>query len=159
MRCGKRRRLAARSCGLSPAPGTSPYAGGVRLIVPPALRESLWSHALREAPRECVGALGGRLEGTDWRAVTCYPLQNISPTPQTQYLAHPGHFLRALKAMHAEGLELVALYHSHPLGPGFPSLTDTRLAEYAVPYLIADLQSRVLSAYLLPGGEGVPLGE
>lgn len=131
----------------------------MHLHLPRALRDNLWSHAVREAPRECVGALGGTWHASEGRAVTFYPLENVAPTPETQYLAHPGHFLRALKAMQAEGLELVALYHSHPYGPGHPSLTDTRLAEYPVPYLIADLKSRALHAYLLPTGERVKVLE
>lgn len=129
----------------------------MRLHLPPALRDNLWSHALREAPRECVGALGGTWAGQEARAITFYPLENVSEKPETQYVANPGHFLRALRAMRAENLALVALYHSHPYGPGRPSLTDTRLAEYPVPYIIADLKSRVLTAYLLPTGESVPL--
>ncbi|WP_240738318.1 Mov34/MPN/PAD-1 family protein [Deinococcus fonticola] len=129
------------------------------LHLPRAMRDNLWTHALREAPHECVGALGGTWQGQEGHVVTFYPFQNVSPTPETQYLAHPGHFLRALKAMQAEGLELAALYHSHPHGPGQPSLTDTRLAEYPVPYIIADLKSRLLHAYLLPTGERVRLIE
>lgn len=131
----------------------------MRLHLPLALRNNLWSHALREAPHECVGALGGTWQGQEARAVAFYPLENVSPTPKTQYMAHPGHFLRALKAMAKEDLTLVALFHSHPYGPGRPSLTDTRLAEYPVPYIIADLKTRLLHAYLLPTGEPVELGE
>lgn len=131
----------------------------MQLHLPPALRQALWSHAAREAPRECIGALGGVWQGQQARALAFYPLPNISPLPETQYLADPGHFLRALRAMQREELELVALYHSHPYGPGRPSLTDTRLAEYPVPYVIADLKSRVLTAYLLPNGEQVTLAE
>ena len=47
--------------------------------------------------------------------------------------------LRALKAIQAEELELVAIYHSHPHGPAQFSRTDQQKAAYDVPYLIADL--------------------
>ncbi|MBZ9752525.1 M67 family metallopeptidase [Deinococcus sp. HMF7604] len=128
------------------------------LLLPPALYRELWRHARQEAPRECVGALGGvRLHG-GWEARTLYPLPNIDPQPERAYLADPGHLLRALRAMDAEGLELVGLYHSHPRGPARPSLSDQALAAYPVPYLIADVAGGTLRAYRLPGGEEVEIG-
>ncbi|MEW6421134.1 MAG: M67 family metallopeptidase [Deinococcota bacterium] len=125
------------------------------LILPPVLLDALWLHAEGEAPRECVGALGGHVDGERLEAVALYPLANVSPDPERTYLAHPGHLLRALRAMEAAGLTLVGLYHSHPLGPAEPSVTDTRLAAYPVPYVIADLRTRRVQAYRLP--EGTPV--
>ncbi|WP_102127695.1 Mov34/MPN/PAD-1 family protein [Deinococcus planocerae] len=127
------------------------------LILPPPLAHALWAHAGREAPRECVGALGGHARDGEAEAVALYPLPNIASEPERTYLADPGHLLRALRAMEAGGLTLVALYHSHPLGPASPSPTDLRLAAYPVPYVIADLTTRTLAAYRLPGGEVVPI--
>ncbi|EYB69718.1 Mov34/MPN/PAD-1 [Deinococcus phoenicis] len=129
------------------------------LILPPVLLDALWAHAERDAPRECVGALGGHVDvdAGGAEAVALYPLANLSPDPERTYLADPGHLLRALRAMEAGGLTLVALYHSHPRGPAWPSPTDTRLAAYPVPYVIADLRTRTLQAYRLPEGTPVPL--
>lgn len=127
------------------------------LILPPALVSALWAHAGREAPRECVGALGGRVAEGAAEALALYPLANVSPDPERTYLADPGHLLRALRAMEAGGLALVALYHSHPRGPAQPSVTDRRLAAYPVPYVIADLHTRTLHAYRLPEGSPVAL--
>ncbi|MFT2719478.1 Mov34/MPN/PAD-1 family protein [Deinococcus sp. A31D244] len=131
------------------------------LLLPDSLRAELWAHARRDAPRECVGALGGLTVPVQagalptWQVRTLYPLPNTARDPQREYLADPLHLLRALKAMRAEGLELVGLYHSHPHGPDQPSPTDTRLATYDVPYLIADLNGGTLRAYLLPAGREV----
>jgi proteasome lid subunit RPN8/RPN11 len=136
----------------------TPYNDRVSLTLPAVLAAALWAHAQREAPRECVGALGGvAVEGGGDRAVALYPLANVSPWPEREYLADPLQLLRALKAMREGGLSLVALYHSHPRGPARPSATDTRLAAYPVPYVIADLQGRVLRAYRLPDGTPVVL--
>ncbi len=129
----------------------------VTLLLPPALVGALWAHAEREAPRECVGALGGRVAESGAEALALYPLANVSPDPERTYLAHPGHLLRALRAMEAGGLTLVGLYHSHPRGPARPSVTDTHLAAYPVPYVIADLRTRTLHAYRLPEGSPVVL--
>lgn len=127
------------------------------LILPPPLWDALWEHVRREAPRECVGALGGHARPGEGEAVALYPLPNIATDPERHYLADPGHLLRALRAMQTGGLTLVALYHSHPRGPARPSPTDLRLAAYPVPYVIADLVTRTLVAYRLPEGEVVPI--
>lgn len=136
---------------------------GVSLILPAILADALWAHAARDYPRECVGALGGTgRTAENWndeeaRAEALYPLPNVSPSPASEYLADPLRLLRALKAMRADGLSLVALYHSHPHGPAQPSPTDLRMAAYPVPYVIADMQRRVLRAYRLPQGTAVRL--
>ncbi|WP_291426486.1 M67 family metallopeptidase [Deinococcus sp.] len=132
----------------------------VRLYLPGVLITSLWQHAQREMPHECVGALGGlwtRGEQAGALARAAYPLPNIATRPEQEYLADPGALLRALRAMTAENLTLVGLYHSHPRGPARPSLTDEQRAAYPVPYVIADLSSKTLRAYLLPTGEEVEL--
>lgn len=127
------------------------------LELPAALEAALWSHARREAPRECVGALGGLRRGENFVAHALYPLPNIAPTPERAYLADAGAFLRALKAMRAGELTLVGLYHSHPDGPAGPSETDRRLAAYPVPHLIADLRGSTLRAFSLPLGPEIRL--
>lgn len=127
------------------------------LHLPRVLAEALWAHARRDAPAECVGAIGGHEHPDGLHAHALYPLPNIAPHPARQYLADPIHLLRALRAMQAEGLSLVALYHSHPTGPATPSRTDTRLAAYSVPYLIADLRGGSLRGYSLPDGRAVEI--
>ncbi|AFZ66120.1 Mov34/MPN/PAD-1 family protein [Deinococcus peraridilitoris] len=124
------------------------------LVLPPPLRARLWGHARSEAPRECVGLLGGREQA----AATLYPLNNVAPRPEREYRADALEVLRALKAMRREGLELLGIYHSHPAGPSWPSETDVNLARYAVPYLIVDLQGATLRAFRLPEKREVRLG-
>lgn len=127
------------------------------LKLPIVLADALWAQARHAAPHECVGALGGVVHAEVAEARALYPLTNIAADPEREYLADPGQLLRALRAMQREGLNLVALYHSHPRGPASPSLSDTRLAAYPVPYLIADVPGQVLRAYLLPEGTRVPM--
>ncbi|UQN06669.1 Mov34/MPN/PAD-1 family protein [Deinococcus sp. QL22] len=127
------------------------------LYLPRVLEAALWAHARRDAPAECVGAIGGHERPDGLHTQALYPLPNIAPDPARQYLADPGHLLRALRAMQAEGLSLIALYHSHPKGPATPSSTDTQLAAYSVPYLIADLRGGSLLAYSLPDCRAVKI--
>ncbi|WP_407539239.1 M67 family metallopeptidase [Deinococcus radiomollis] len=124
------------------------------LRLPRHLQSALWAHVLRELPAEGVGVLAAEAPG-ELRAL--YPLSNVAAQPQRQYLADPLQLLRALRAMERDHLTLGAIYHSHPHGPARPSETDLLLAGYRVPYLIADVQGRVLRAYLLPENVEVSL--
>lgn len=116
------------------------------LSLPAALRARLWAHARAEAPRECVGLLGGRAGSV----LALYPLANVAPDPERAYRADALELLRAFKAMRREYIDLVGIYHSHPHGPPTPSSEDVRLAQYGVPYLIADVRGGTLRAFLLP---------
>ncbi|GAA4007502.1 M67 family metallopeptidase [Deinococcus rubellus] len=133
-------------------PADLPPSAAPWLALPEVLEVQLWQHAGRAAPQECVGVLGGRRGDGGWHAEALYPLSNVAAAPEREYLADPAGLLRALKAMRAESLELVAIYHSHPVGPAQFSRTDRARAAYDVPYLIADLSCAVLGAYLLPEG-------
>jgi proteasome lid subunit RPN8/RPN11 len=44
--------------------------------------------------------------------------------------------LRALEQIEGEGLELLAIFHSHPKGPSMPSATDIAEAAYPVVNII-----------------------
>ena len=120
------------------------------VILPARMQEAIWTHVLREMPNEGVGVLAASPDAPG-TLQACYPLSNVAAQPARRYLADPLELLRALRAMRQGGLNLGAIYHSHPSGRARPSPTDLELARYPVPYLIADVQRRELRAYLLPG--------
>ncbi|HEU4740489.1 MAG TPA: M67 family metallopeptidase [Meiothermus sp.] len=127
------------------------------LRVPKALLESTWRHLRAESPREGVGLWAGRL-GLVTRVL---PLPNVDPRPHQSYEADPAELLRALEGLEAAGLEVLAIYHSHPTGPARPSPTDKSKAYWRVPYVIFAIESGQVRAYRLPEGEevGVEVGE
>lgn len=90
------------------------------------------SHIEGCLPEEGCGLIGGR-EG---RGQMVYPVENELHNPRRFRMAGEGQ-LRVFQQMEEKGLELLAIYHSHPAGPPQPSETD--LAEFAYPgvaYLI-----------------------
>lgn len=108
------------------------------------------SHARTEAPNECCGLLAGR-EGVISKI---YKISNLSaddpaiadlkvpPDRRFRYVMDPREQLRAFKEMREGGTELLAIYHSHPHSPAYPSATDVRLAFYSeTHYLIISLKS------------------
>lgn len=71
------------------------------------------------------------------------------------YRADPLAVLRALKALEAQGLGLLAIYHSHPQGSAWPSGTDRKEAYWRVPYVIFGTDG--FRAFLLPEGREVEI--
>ena len=92
-------------------------------------------HARRGYPAEVCGLVAGR----DVVATAAYPGRNISPTPADTYELDHDTLARVFEFEDA-GLELVAIYHSHPHGPETPSPTDIAHAFYTDSnYLIVSL--------------------
>lgn len=110
------------------------------------------AHAIAELPNECCGLL----TGPNGRVERIFRGTNVDRSPYT-YLMDPGEQLAAFKAMEADGHELVAIYHSHPQTPAYPSKTDVARAYYADTFsLIVSLQTRsapVLRAFRIANGQ------
>lgn len=104
-----------------------------------ALLAEMLAHVGELWPEEACGLLGGR----DGRATHLYPVENVHHSPVSFEMA-PLQQVQAMLAMEAEGLELVAIFHSHPHGPARPSATDVAHAYYPeAVQLIISLADRV----------------
>ena len=108
-----------------------------RVQLPCRLYQEMLTHAQTAYPNECCGLLAGvRRAGSvsdrspsdnqneDLGVVTHhYPLLNELASP-TEYQSDPRSHLRAEKAMRENGLDLLAIYHSHPSSEPVPSRKD-----------------------------------
>lgn len=123
--------------------------------IPRRLYDELIEHALEEAPNECCGLIGVR----DGAAVRTFRARNVAKNPQARYAMDPEEQLQLHQLLDAAGLDLGAIYHSHPFGPAFPSLTDIRLAFSETMYLIVSLAHNhpQVKAYQLHTGDPVEL--
>ena len=95
------------------------------LIVNGVLLDEMLAHVAGLWPEEACGLVGGR----DGRAVRLYPVENTRHSP-VAFEMDPLQQIKAMLAMEAEGLDLIAIYHSHPDGPARPSATDVANAYY-----------------------------
>ena len=112
----------------------------LQIVMPRALLTEIEAHAKEEAPRECCGLLAG----PDGRIVARYPLRNQSADPEREYFAAPEDLFIAMRRMRERREELLAIYHSHPRGPAYPSATDLEMAFYPeAVYLIVALTPRL----------------
>ncbi len=94
-----------------------------RLVVPRRLHEEMLAQALREAPNECCGLFAGVVRDGTARAERIYPLVNAAASP-VLYESDARSMLDAYRSMTALGLDVIAVYHSHPTSAPVPSKTD-----------------------------------
>lgn len=118
-------------------------------------------HSLEVFPKEACGLLAGKGD----EVLQLYRLRNADNSEVT-YVFDPAEQLGAMKRIEADGLSLVAIYHSHTGSPAFPSATDVARAFFpgtkdenfpGVAYVIAsvtDNSLRELRAFLIKD-EGV----
>ena len=91
------------------------------LALPAALRDAILAHAAAESPRECCGVLGG-VGGSVTHAIR---VVNELASP-TAFRTEARSMVAADRTLRAAGVDLVAVYHSHPTSPAVPSVTDLR---------------------------------
>jgi proteasome lid subunit RPN8/RPN11 len=98
-----------------------------RLLVPRNLLDEMIAQACAEDPNECCGLLAGALADEDGRnigrVVRSYPLVNAMASPK-EFLSDGRSMLDADKDMQKHGLDVLAIYHSHPTSAPVPSRTD-----------------------------------
>jgi proteasome lid subunit RPN8/RPN11 len=90
-----------------------------------SLVDELIAQARANYPEETCGLIAGR----DGRAIRLHPIENIRHSP-VAYEMDPLSQIRAMLAIENEGLEMLAIYHSHPAGPARPSPSDIAQAYY-----------------------------
>lgn len=101
---------------------------------------ALLEQARREPTKECCGLLAG------WGGVItrAFPATNAADNTAKAYEIAPEELFRLMREIRAEGLELLGVYHSHPVGENRPSSHDIERAYYpAAAYFIVSPQSDV----------------
>ncbi len=112
------------------------------LAIPEPLLAEVVEHARSESPNECCGLLGGIISGGVGKAAHRFAIGNDAASP-TEYWSNPLDLLRAFRTMRERGLELLAIYHSHPASRPLPSQRDLERNTYgeSVVHLIIGLAS------------------
>ena len=87
-------------------------------IAPAALREMI-EHCQRDYPNEACGYLAGTRD----LSTKAIAIANMHGSPSS-YEMDPKEQLRAQRQLRAEGLEQLAIYHSHVATEAYPSRRD-----------------------------------
>ncbi|MBA4065066.1 MAG: hypothetical protein C0501_15395 [Isosphaera sp.] len=111
-----------------------------RLVVPAALLDRVVARARAELPNECCGLLAGVVAGGVGSATEWLPVTNALHSP-TEYETDARDLLAAFRRMRDDGLDLLAVCHSHPTSDPVPSRRDVERNTYgeAVVHVIVGL--------------------
>ena len=100
-----------------------------RLHIPDALIAELIEHARETAPLECCGLLAGHVADDVGVVSARYPIENAARS-STEYATDPREMFVAFRSMRERGIELLAIYHSHPASVPVPSRRDIEQNTY-----------------------------
>ncbi|GFO69248.1 Mov34/MPN/PAD-1 family protein [Geomonas limicola] len=121
------------------------------LTIPEAIHRAVLEHARQGFPLEVCGILGG----TDGCVKSHFPMTNTDASNE-HFTMEPREQFSVVKALRAEGQEMVAIYHSHPESPARPSEEDIRLAftpnVYHLIVSLLDREQPVAKAFSISDG-------
>ncbi|MHC4112333.1 MAG: M67 family metallopeptidase [Planctomycetota bacterium] len=107
------------------------------LEIPNIIFEQMITQVKAEAPIEACGILAGN----DNRVEKLYKMTNADKRSD-HFMMEPTEQFKVVKDIRSAGLEMLAIYHSHPETPARPSAEDNRLALTPdVTYIIVSLQN------------------
>src|ERR687892_213448 len=95
------------------------------LRIPRKLVEDMVAQCRAEMPNEACGLLAG----TGGTVTRLFQMTNAERSP-VLYRMDPKEQLAVFREIDDEGLELMAIYHSHTRSPAYPSKTDEDWAYY-----------------------------
>ncbi len=99
------------------------------------IRDQIIAHARKEAPLEACGYLASK----DGIVVKHYALTNTDKSEE-HFSFDPKEQFETVRDARKNGLEVSAVYHSHPVSPARPSEEDKRLAyDPNISYVIVSL--------------------
>jgi len=93
------------------------------IIISKVQLEKILQHARDARPNEACGILGG----TNNRIERVFKIRNVDASP-VSYALDSEEQMSVMRTLEREGLDLVAVYHSHPSSPAYPSQIDIERA-------------------------------
>jgi len=98
--------------------------------------EQMLADCQKRVPIEACGLVAG----ANGKSTAVFALENVLNSP-VRYRIDPAEQLQVFNGIDESGWELLAIYHSHPAGPPYPSPTDIAEAGYPdTAYLIWTIQ-------------------
>jgi proteasome lid subunit RPN8/RPN11 len=110
----------------------------MKLILPEQILQEMLVHCKEGYPNEVCGILAGR----ENEVSKIYKMTNIESSP-VSFFMDSGEQFKVMKDMREKNLSMLAIYHSHPSSPIYPSGRDVSLAFYEdAVYVIVGLMDR-----------------
>lgn len=109
------------------------------MVIPKSLVDEIIAHARHGAPEEVCGILAG--PAGDGAVSELHRITN-SEHSRRLYVMDSQEQLRAIMDIDDRGLDVRAVYHSHPASEPRPSETDIKLAQWpGIEFLIVSLMN------------------
>ena len=119
--------------------------------IPQTIIDEIYKQGRLEAPFEACGYLAG----TEGNIVRYYPMTNIDHS-EDHFSLDPKEQFAVIKKARQDGLELLAVSHTHPETPARPSEEDIRLAyDPNIIYVIGSLAEKefVIKAFRIENSQ------
>lgn len=121
------------------------------LFITKELFEEMISHCRENFPNEACGILAGKAGEIS----KIYKMTNIEKSPVSYFMDSKEQF-KVMKDIRENKLSMIAIFHSHPSSPAYPSAKDVSLAFYEdCVYIIVSLIEKepVVKGYLIKGSD------
>lgn len=110
------------------------------LLLHPDAKAVIESDARACFPDECCGFFYGRKDGAQRIVTQAQPVVNAKEgDKRRRFEIHPIDYMKAERYAIENGLDLLGVYHSHPLHPAIPSEHDRVVALPEFSYIIASV--------------------
>lgn len=112
------------------------------------IRDSIYEQGKNELPNEACGYLAGK-HGV---VVKRIQMTNVDQSPE-HFSLDPKEQFSAVKQARNEGLDLIAVYHTHPETPARPSQEDIKLAyDPTISYVITSMIDGDIKSFKIKNG-------
>lgn len=117
--------------------------------IPGAIVDEIFEHGNADMPNEACGYLAGN----NGEVVKRIPLTNTDHSPE-HFSFDPKEQFEAFKSSKNDGLQLISVYHTHPVTPARPSKEDIKLAfDPNISYVIASIIDRDIKSFRIKNGD------
>lgn len=127
-----------------------------KLHIPKNLYDEMLSHCKDAFPNEACGILAGK----ENKASKIYKMANIEKSPVSYFMDSKEQF-KVMKDIRENNMGMLAVFHSHPSSPAYPSAKDLNLAFYEDSiYIIVSLIEKepVVKGFLMREGKVEEVG-
>lgn len=108
------------------------------LFLPQNIKDKLIEYAREGKPLEVCGILSGN--GNQIRKL--YKMENTDKS-RVSYFMEPQEQFKVVKKIRSDKHQMLAIFHSHPFSPAYPSQTDLNMAFYPdCVYIIVSLAKK-----------------
>ncbi|MDE1829938.1 MAG: M67 family metallopeptidase [Thaumarchaeota archaeon] len=109
----------------------------------------LKKHAKQNEPNESCAILFGRIEDGRFSVAEIFLTKNAAPSPVNFTISNE-ELIKAYQESEKKNMEVIAIFHSHPDSPAYPSSTDKQYMEVnPIPWAIYSNVNDEFRAYIL----------